>query len=195
MAIPVCHLFTFTAQTSMLGHLLISNITLLPQCVTKGLLNADVLFSLFYKPTWTISNKHLLHVGFFFLLIYISYQTLFLICRSQLYCVMDANWCMILGRQTLWSHPRRYYWARVGLGPPILGPGPPSDTALVFILAVHPISSMRKALSESFSTNHRLLPHVWRLPTGCIVTNKWSNEMNDNGAQAFQASNEWETDE
>ena len=56
---------------------------------------------------------------------------------------------------------------------PILGPGPPSDTALVFILAVHPISSLRKALSESFSTNQWLVPHRLHRHEQVIQWNEW----------------------
>ena len=38
---------------------------------------------------------------------------------------------------------------------------------MIFILAVHLISSLRKALSKSFSDNQRLLPHVWRSIAAC----------------------------
>ena len=69
------------------------------------------------------------------------------------------------------------------------------ETSKTYRAVGPPISSLRKALSESFSTNQRLLPHVWGLPTVCIVTCKWSYEMNDNGAKVFQASNDWDTDD
>lgn len=72
---------------------------------------------------------------------------------TQWFLQMCPLWGLIMAP---YQHLQRCYWAILGLGRPIWTHADSdwweiSNTALVFILAIYPVSSVNKTLTESFS--------------------------------------------